>query len=176
MSNFDDRKSRSPRLEMGNVLGKPQVLHITYDSKSPSSDSSSIQPYYYDSDNDYEYEYLDNKEFCDYYNSYDYYDRCPWCGLIPADQVYEVPDWEDAVVGVVRRKGCTNRDHWALAFRSDIDVSQLPRRINGYRTRIPSRCKNMCSYWQPVYIFAEQESSDSGSSLEVEAAGSVTTD
>ncbi|KAI0894088.1 hypothetical protein F4806DRAFT_130233 [Annulohypoxylon nitens] len=158
---------------MGNVLGKPQVLYITTDYKSPSNSSYSLYYYY---DNDYEYEYLDNREIYDYYNSYDYYDCCPWCGLIPADQVYEVPDWEDAVIGVVRRKGCTNRDHWALAFRSDIDVSQLPRRINGYRTRIPSRCQNTCSYWQPVYIFVEQESSDGSSSLEVDATDSVVTD
>ncbi|KAI1206691.1 uncharacterized protein F4807DRAFT_463380 [Annulohypoxylon truncatum] len=151
---------------MGNVLGKPQVLYITYDNKkcSPSSSYPQYYYYYYYYDDDYEYEFASDEAV---YDSYDY-DCCPWCGLYPVEQEYEAeePSWEGAVIGIVRRKSCTDRNHWALAFRSDIDVSQLPRRINGYRTRIPSRCKRTCSYWQPVYIFTEQESPNDSGSLE----------
>ncbi|KAI0848158.1 hypothetical protein F5Y00DRAFT_262793 [Daldinia vernicosa] len=52
--------------------------------------------------------------------------------------------WGGNVVGVKRRKGCITRDHWALKFRPGIDASQLPRRIKGFRTKIPSRCKENC--------------------------------
>ncbi|KAI0883981.1 uncharacterized protein GGS22DRAFT_28349 [Annulohypoxylon maeteangense] len=150
---------------MGNILGKPQVIYITY-GYDYSPNSSSSQHYRYG--DGYEYEYKGGEQL---YNCYDW-DCCPWCGLYPVEQESQGIDWEGAVIGIVRRKGCTNRNHWALAFRSDIDVSQLPRRIKGYRTRIPSRCKRTCSDWQPVYIFLEQDSSHSSGSLE-EAASFV---
>ncbi|KAI2466484.1 hypothetical protein F4781DRAFT_434358 [Annulohypoxylon bovei var. microspora] len=142
---------------MGNILGKPRVFYLAYDYEYYPSSSSSEWYYYGD-------EYAGDEQS---YEPYGWADLCcyPWFEGASAEEEDEEEEtsWGGAVVGIVRRKGCTTPDHWALAFRSDIDVTQLPRRINGFRTRIPSRCKRTCSYWQPVFIFAEGSSSDDSS-------------
>ncbi|KAI1453984.1 hypothetical protein F4805DRAFT_461262 [Annulohypoxylon moriforme] len=89
---------------MGNILGKAQVIYVTYGyANSPCSSS----PQYYNYDDDYEYEYIGGDEL---YNSYDW-GCCPWCGLYPVEQGSQWLNWEDAVIGVVRRKGCSMTTH-----------------------------------------------------------------
>ncbi|KAI0440310.1 hypothetical protein F4803DRAFT_527863 [Xylaria telfairii] len=48
--------------------------------------------------------------------------------------------WGGGVVGSVRWKGCTHREHYALVFRRDVDTSLFPDKLNGYRTRLPVEC------------------------------------
>ncbi|KAI2604911.1 uncharacterized protein GGS25DRAFT_524406 [Hypoxylon fragiforme] len=126
---------------MGNILGKQRVFYISYDpsssSSSPSSSSSTTSSEEEDDD--------DGEGVEVYYTSYGWPQDMFW---FPHQGNYGQWGWgwEGAVVGVARRKGCTNRDHWALAFRSNVDVSRLhlPRRINGVRTQIPNRCRETC--------------------------------
>ncbi|KAI1378942.1 hypothetical protein F4677DRAFT_465232 [Hypoxylon crocopeplum] len=131
---------------MGNIFGKPRAFYTAsvYDT-SPDYNSGD---YEYDGDLDYDFE-LDYY-YTSYYDSYLPFDWsqfllcCPWYPS-PLDEEYDEDSyWDGAIYGVVRRKACKDRDHWALAIRHDIDVSQLPRRIDGYRTRIPSRCERKC--------------------------------
>ncbi|KAI1403182.1 hypothetical protein F4819DRAFT_484804 [Hypoxylon fuscum] len=143
---------------MGNILGRPQIFYISYATPPPA--------------------YSESDELGDDYSStYDSYDDSyapyGWAQFIPdlccypwtSDyEGYDDSAWDGAVVGVVRRKGCRNRNHWALAFRAGIDISQLPHRIRGFRTRIPSRCKRTCGDWRRVYVLTEISSSDDDSS------------
>ncbi|KAI0838028.1 hypothetical protein F5Y06DRAFT_304092 [Hypoxylon sp. FL0890] len=134
---------------MGNIFGRPRVVYITYeyhrsssvhvDGDDSTSDDESYAPYGWG-------QFLSDM-FC-----------CPWFGRSPGTQSEDSSGWNGAVIGI------QIRDHWALAFRSGIDVSQLPRRISGFRTRIPSRCRRICTRRQRVYVFADS-SSDSGSSV-----------
>ncbi|KAI4868062.1 hypothetical protein F4820DRAFT_445417 [Hypoxylon rubiginosum] len=139
---------------MGNILGTPQTFYISYDWHD-SSDSS-----YIDSD----YVSSTSEESCAPYSWQQFVSDllcCPWCGGTLDYKAEEEEDfgWDGAIVGVVRRRGCRIRDHWALAFRPGFDVSQLPRRIDGFRTRIPSRCRRTCRP-QRVYVIGGESSSD----------------
>ncbi|KAI1417215.1 hypothetical protein F5Y13DRAFT_185286 [Hypoxylon sp. FL1857] len=141
---------------MGNIFGRPHVIYVTYeyypraannhvDSDDSTSDDESYAPYGWGQF------FLDL--FC-----------CPWFGGFSGTQREDPGGWNGAIIGIVRRKGCQIRDHWALAFRSGIDISQLPRRISGFRTRIPSRCRRICTRRQRIYVVRDS-SSDGGSSV-----------
>ncbi|KAI2634746.1 hypothetical protein GGS26DRAFT_589665 [Hypomontagnella submonticulosa] len=82
---------------------------------------------------------------------------------------WEDSGWGGAVVGIAKRRGCQNQDHWALAFRPGTDLSQLPRRIDGFRTHIPRRCRRECGrVRRRVYVYAVEGSSDEDSSAETD--------
>ncbi|KAI1101509.1 hypothetical protein F4804DRAFT_9582 [Jackrogersella minutella] len=141
---------------MGNIFGKPQIFFVSYEP-SPSS-----SPYSYGDSDDYT---SDDGSYAPYGWGQFASDLCccPWFGGYPGQE----PDdsWNGAIVGIVRRKGCKNQDHWALAFRPDVDVSQLPRRLNGFRTHVPTRCRRTCPYRRRVYIVTNMSSSYDDSSM-----------
>ncbi|KAI2619658.1 hypothetical protein GGR54DRAFT_123311 [Hypoxylon sp. NC1633] len=69
---------------------------------------------------------------------------CPWCEG-PFEYADDQESWLDwATLGIFKRRGCNNRNHWTLAFRSSIDIHQLPRSISGIRTRNSSPCGRTC--------------------------------
>ncbi|XXH05742.1 hypothetical protein Hte_012178 [Hypoxylon texense] len=149
---------------MGNILGTPQTFYISYDWHD-SSDSSYVDPNYTSSTTD---------ESCAPYGWQQFFSGllcCPWCGGTLDYREVKQPEedlgWDGAIVGIVRRRGCRIRDHWALAFRPGLDISQLPRRIDGFRTRIPSQCRRTCGP-RRVYVIRGDSSSDDDSSVATE--------
>ncbi|KAI1392155.1 uncharacterized protein F4822DRAFT_441228 [Hypoxylon trugodes] len=115
---------------MGNVLGRSQVFYI------PAHDS--------DDDDDDDEDTSDDESYAPY--GWPQALRDIFCGIpLSREDRRGSSRWDGAIVGLIRRPDCTTRDHWALKFRSDVDVSSLPRRIRGFRTRIPSRCERICS-------------------------------
>ncbi|KAK6956404.1 hypothetical protein Daesc_001681 [Daldinia eschscholtzii] len=122
---------------MGNILGSQRVFYVGYEYYRGSTHESS-----HDTSDDVVYAQYGWRQFF----------RELFGGPQPPDSGSrhgetwdeEGGGWGGKVVGIQRKKGCITRDHWALKFRSEIDTSQLPRRIKGFRTNIPSRCKKNC--------------------------------
>ncbi|KAI1766121.1 hypothetical protein GGR53DRAFT_464689 [Hypoxylon sp. FL1150] len=147
---------------MGNILGNPQTFYVSYDCDNPSecnpssltSDEQILAPYAWPR--------FFSELMC-----------CPWCENNLACEGYEWDGenenevvgedwgWAGTVIGIARRRGCRNRDHWTLVFRSGVDVSQLPKRINGLRTQVPRHCGRSCGGGRRmVYVMGECISSD----------------
>ncbi|KAI3320848.1 hypothetical protein HD806DRAFT_547035 [Xylariaceae sp. AK1471] len=103
------------------------------------------------------------------YVTYDYHTECSAChepnGLLRVLQhLFGGPatrcrhhrsrgdgGWGGGVRGFIRRKGCKNKNHYALAFHPGIDISSYPDRLkldlrplnnnnNNVRTRLPEKC------------------------------------
>ncbi|KAI0010877.1 hypothetical protein F4779DRAFT_269416 [Xylariaceae sp. FL0662B] len=51
------------------------------------------------------------------------------------------PGWHATIKGLARPTGCSDRQHWALAYESYVDISKLPPRVAGIRTRIQKDCR-----------------------------------
>ncbi|KAI1803774.1 hypothetical protein F4811DRAFT_553561 [Daldinia bambusicola] len=130
----------NPPAEMGNILGSQRVFYVGYEYYRGSAHDSSSD----DAD--------DNSTSDDVvYAQYGWREFLRELLLGPRGSSESRDEswgsrggWGGKIVGIQRKKGCITRDHWALKFRSGIDTSQLPRRVKGFRTKIPSRCKKNC--------------------------------
>ncbi|KAI1472349.1 uncharacterized protein F4812DRAFT_454166 [Daldinia caldariorum] len=128
----------NPPAEMGNILGSQRVFYAGYEYHRGSADGSRSHD-----DDDVVYARYGWRQFL----------RVLLSGPAGSggneargqSRSWEARGgWGGKVVGIQRKKGCINRDHWALKFQPGIDTSQLPRRVKGFRTKIPSRCKKNC--------------------------------
>ncbi|KAI2781340.1 hypothetical protein F4815DRAFT_444518 [Daldinia loculata] len=128
---YQCHETSTHRTEMGNILGSQRVFYVGYEyTRSPVHDSSD------DTSDDVVYAPYGWRQFFRELFGYPQNDG--------SQERDSSGGWRGNVVGVKRRKGCVTRDHWALKFRPGIDTTQLPRRIKGFRTKIPSRCKENC--------------------------------
>ncbi|KAI1771696.1 hypothetical protein F4818DRAFT_454482 [Hypoxylon cercidicola] len=128
---------------MGNILGTPRPFYISYDWDGSFDDYADTN-YSSSYDTSYGESYDESGAPYDWSQSFSELLCCPCCGGAWDYEQEEDSGWDAAVVGFVRRKDCRNRDHWALAFGPEVDISQLPGRIDGFRTFIPDRCRRTC--------------------------------
>ncbi|KAI8957108.1 hypothetical protein F5Y11DRAFT_352910 [Daldinia sp. FL1419] len=120
---------------MGNILSSCHVFYVGYEFSRVSAHGSS---------NDTGDDTGDDKARAPYGSRRVFPELCR-CPQGDGSQDRERwGGWGGKVVGIQRRKGCKTSDHWALNLRPDIDVLRLPRRIKGFRTKIPGRCKKTC--------------------------------
>ncbi|KAL7621342.1 hypothetical protein AAE478_008663 [Parahypoxylon ruwenzoriense] len=150
---------------MGNLLGRPRCYYVSYyrdpiPADGYCADSPRHSDYYArgDDGNDSREE-EDDDEYGSCSSSDDpgpprylFGLSClPMCDDRPRGETGT--SWGGNVVGVARRKGCRTRDHWSLAFRPDIDASQLPPRVAGFRVQIPRElCRRTCELGQRYYV------------------------
>ncbi|KAI1141062.1 hypothetical protein F5Y05DRAFT_410914 [Hypoxylon sp. FL0543] len=164
---------------MGNIFGRPRVVYVTYERYYPRPANNAEEE-----DDDEDDSTSDDASYAPYGWGKFLSDMCccPWFGGSSGTRRRGSQGWNGAVIGIVRRRGCQKaaympipqahnynptqqvRDHWALAFKSSVDVSKLPRRMSGFRTRIPSRCRRTCARPQRVYVLAGSPSSSSSAS------------
>ncbi|KAI0384509.1 hypothetical protein F5Y04DRAFT_277885 [Hypomontagnella monticulosa] len=127
---------------MGNILGR-EVYYIS------NVRYNGVAPIIYDNSADTGEEYYKSYGWGQFFS-----DLC--CGA-----EWEDSGWGGSIVGIARRRGCKNQDHWALAFSPGTDLSQLPKRIEGFRTHIPRRCRRECGRARRrIYIYAVEDTSD----------------
>ncbi|KAI6089305.1 hypothetical protein F4821DRAFT_257099 [Hypoxylon rubiginosum] len=170
---------------MGNIFGKPQTFYVSYDWDNPSEPYIDTDPSSCSSSSSCSCSSSNSCPCpcpCPCSCSDDSLAPnnrphlfmsllcCPWYGnTLVVDESSEDEDededsgWDGAVVGI------RIRDHWALAFRSGVDVYQLPRRINGFRTRVPRQCRRTCGRRRVVYIIGDDSSSSEEDASEVTA-------